>query len=94
MDAWQVALISTIVPACLTVGVPYVSKQLDRRRRKILSNAEVAQALRDELRLDNQVLRKRIDVLEAENQTLRMRVTRLEDEIRRRGHHDIIEEIG
>lgn len=101
MDAWHVALISVAIPALITAGLPYLSGWAKRRQAARLSDVEFGLKIRDELRADNRALRSRVEVLEGEAVELRtrlstaqLRITRLEEALRRRGHHDVLEDLA
>lgn len=97
MDGWQIVVVSVVVPALITAGIPYLSTRMKARADARLADADIAFRLRDELRADNEALRARVQTLEGENgqlrfdvSTLQGRVTRLEDALRRHGHeHEI-----
>lgn len=96
MESWQIVLISVVVPALITAGVPYLSARMKARQAARVSDAEIGSALRDELRRDRDELRGELDTakqriadLEAaeeecrrDRDELKARVTRLEGRLR------------
>lgn len=105
MSDWQSILITVVVPVLITAGLPYLSERLKAKREERASSredrrsdAEVGQALRDQLWSLNGELTERVGVLEDENAQLRtqvgtmeLRIVRLEDALRRHGHANEIE---
>jgi predicted nuclease with TOPRIM domain len=65
MQTWQVVIVTVLVPALITTGLPYLSSRLKASVEARATDANIGAALRDELRKENEALRVRVDGLEA-----------------------------